>query len=399
MSTLIRESVFDIAAREDFRADFLRHMESKHPERSEAFQETAAYIASDACLEDLARLRSGDYYFDRLRGFDWLAKGKQRLIFTLPEKQSMICSLINAAIFLKYDATFSDSLYFGRRGRSRKSMMVAIRTWPDFGKMHLLRADIRQFDAHTRYAFLAPQIDAFFADEPELCQLLKELSKESDILKDGMMVSCKQSIRTGLPFCSLLNNLYLMDLDRLIENKGFFYLRYCDDILVGGERKEDLESLLEEMRVLAEEIGLHFHPDKTFIADRAEAFSFMNVKICGNVIDYSEKYLQELIREIKAFAGKMAIIQRKHDVLPEIMLYKIIGYINRRIELEGFEDSFAYITTDASLKVLDKTIVDLIRSAASGTTGRKKYRISYDMIKRWGYQSFVNRYYRACLKR
>lgn len=399
MDIQIRKSVFDIAAREDFRTNFLRHMESKHPERAEAFQETAAYIASDACLEDLARLRAGDYYFDRLRGFDWLAKGKQRLIFTLPEKQSMICSLINAAIFLKYDACFSDSLYFGRRGRSRKAMLVAIRTWPDFGKMHLLRADIRQFDAHTRYAFLAPQIDAFFADEPELCLLLKELSKEADILKDGMMVGCEQSIKTGLPFCSLLNNLYLTGLDQLIESKGLFYLRYCDDILVGGKRKEDLEILLEEMRALAESIGLHFHPDKTFIADKAEAFSFMDVKICGNVIDYSEKYLQELIREIKTFAGKMAVIQRKHDVLPEIMLYKIIGYINRRIEREGFLDSFAYITTDASLKVLDQKIVDLIRSAASGTTGRRKYRISYDMIKQWGYQSFVNRYHRACSKR
>ena len=100
--------------------------------------------------------------------------------------------------------------------------------------------------------FLAPQIDAFFADEPELCRFLKELSKEGDILKDGMITDCKQSIKTGLPFSSLLDNLYLRSLDQLIERKGFFYLRYCDDILISGERKEDLKLLLEEMTETAE---------------------------------------------------------------------------------------------------------------------------------------------------
>jgi len=395
----MNESVFDIAARREVRENYLSRMESRHSKQSEDFQEAAAYIASDACLEDLACLKSGDYYFGLLQGRDWETKGKQRLIFTLPAKQNMICSLINTAISIKYDAFFSDSLYAGRPNRGRKAMLTAIRTWPDFGKMPVLRADIRQFDAHTRYSFLAPQIDAFFADEPELCRFLKELSKEGDILKDGMITDCKQSIKTGLPFSSLLDNLYLRSLDQLIERKGFFYLRYCDDILISGKRKEDLKLLLEEMTDAAESIGLHFHPEKTFIADKNEPFSFMGTKICGNVIDYDEQYIQSLIRNIKTFAKKTAVIKRKQDLLPELVLYKIISYINSRIERERFPDSFAYITTDASLKVLDQTIVDLIRSAASGTTGYKKYRISYDMIQRFGYQSLVNRYYRTCSNR
>ena len=180
--------------------------------KSEAFQETAACIASDACLEDPARLKSGEYYFGLLQGRDWQAKAKKRLIFKLPEKQNMICNRINTAISIKYDASFSDSLYSGRIGRGRKAMLMAIRTWPDFGKMPVLRADIRQFDAHTRYFFLAPHIDAFFTDEPELCDLLKELSKEGDILKDDVIVGCEQGIKTGILFSSLLVNLYLTGL-------------------------------------------------------------------------------------------------------------------------------------------------------------------------------------------
>ena len=91
-------------------------------------------------------------------------------------------------------------------------MLTAVRTWPDFGKMPILRADIRQFNAHTRYFFLAPQIDAFFAEEPEPCRFLKELSEEGNILKDGRIANCEQSIKTGIPFSSLLVNLYLTGL-------------------------------------------------------------------------------------------------------------------------------------------------------------------------------------------
>ena len=68
MGKKMNESVFDIAARKDVRESFLRRMEDRHPKKSEAFQEAAAYIASDACLEDLARLKSGDYYFGLLQG-------------------------------------------------------------------------------------------------------------------------------------------------------------------------------------------------------------------------------------------------------------------------------------------------------------------------------------------
>jgi hypothetical protein len=62
--------------------------------------------------------------------------------------------------------------------------------------------------------------------------------------------SVQQSLGQSVPDGSL---------DQLIESKVFFYLRYCDDILVGGERKEDLEILLEEMKTKAEGIGLQVH--------------------------------------------------------------------------------------------------------------------------------------------
>jgi hypothetical protein len=71
------------------------------------------------------------------------------------------------------------------------------------------------------------------------------------------------------------------------------------------------------MTETAESIGLHYHPEKTFIVDQNEPFPFMGTKICGNVIDYDEQYIQSLIRNIKTFAKKTAVIKRKQDLLPE----------------------------------------------------------------------------------
>ena len=58
-------------------------------------------------------------------------------------------------------------------------------------------------------------------------------------------------------------------------------------------------------------------------------------------------------------------------------------------------ERYRFITTDKSLKKIDRMLTDLIRGAAGGTTGRKKYQVSYRELSKWGYKSLVREYYEA----
>ena len=74
-------------------------------------------------------------------------------------------------------------------------------------------------------------------------------------------------------------------------------------------------------------------------------------------------------------------------------MFFTIQKVERYLQEMCVEDAFSLISTDKSLRILDRAITDLIRSAASGVKGSKRYRIKYKTLTKWGYKSLVNRYY------
>ena len=64
MNNSISESVFDIASQKEFRRDAVRRLSERHPDSPKYKSQMADYILSDECVEDLARLKSGEFYFD-----------------------------------------------------------------------------------------------------------------------------------------------------------------------------------------------------------------------------------------------------------------------------------------------------------------------------------------------
>ena len=395
MNNSISESVFDIASQKEFRRDAVRRLSERHPDSPKYKSQMADYILSDECVEDLARLKSGEFYFDMPTARVYTINKKNRLIYTFPQKQMQICSLINQAILLKYDNLFSDSIYSSRPGRYPGSMFITLRKHPELADMYCLKADIKNYGPSIKYSLLAPMTEAFFMGEPELINFLKLIASECDYIKDGTLCKNASSVKAGLPFCSLLESIFLTDFDTFVESRSDFYLRYCDDILIYSKDRKQLESLLKELTQLLEKKGLEFHPDKTGIHDRNEEFIFMGMRICGNDIDFERALIRDILKKIKATSRSLSIQQRKKNMLPEIALFLTINKVNHIIEKYGLKKDFKYITTDKSLKVLDKALTDLIRSAASGTTGREKYKITYRDLNKWGYKSLVNQYYQA----
>lgn len=96
----------------------------------------------------------------------------------------------------------------------------------------------------------------------------------------------KDKIGIGLPLGNFtsqwLANIYLNELDYFIKDKLGVknYIRYADDFVILGEKKEDLEILLVEIEFfLRNKLKLNLHPDKVILKKFSSGIEWVGYKI------------------------------------------------------------------------------------------------------------------------
>ena len=88
----------------------------------------------------------------------------------------------------------------------------------------------------------------------------------------------------GSPLSPLLANLYLDEIDHLLDGPEGRLVRYADDFVVLSTRKADAEAARERAVALLEERGLALHPDKTRIASFDDGFWFLGHYFIKNLV-------------------------------------------------------------------------------------------------------------------
>lgn len=88
----------------------------------------------------------------------------------------------------------------------------------------------------------------------------------------------------GSPLSPLLANLYLDEVDHLLDGPDGRLVRYADDFVVLCTRKADAETAKERAATLLEERGLALHPDKTRIGSFESGFWFLGHYFIKNLV-------------------------------------------------------------------------------------------------------------------
>lgn len=107
-------------------------------------------------------------------------------------------------------------------------------------------------------------------------------------------------------------------LDHFIKDKARMklYVRYMDDGVIIGRTKEELKSLLVEMKQIMTQLGMSFNERKTHIVKSSKGFTFLKVKYrvsSGKIIKrLTRKGVTRMRRKLKKFrrkvdAGQMTI--------------------------------------------------------------------------------------------
>ena len=109
----------------------------------------------------------------------------------------------------------------------------------------------------------------------------------------------------GQPIDSLWSqwagNLYLSKLDHYIkeELKSKYYFRYCDDIVILGNSKEELRKMLEKIRVKAEEsLNLTIKENYQIFPTNVRGVDFLGYRFFGDYILLRKRVLKQMKRKL-----------------------------------------------------------------------------------------------------
>ena len=318
-------------------------------------------------------------------------KGKLRETYSLPFFDNLALGCVNHALH-SYDELFSKNVYLHVKGRGPRDIFKRIRQDKSFSSLYLFRTDIHNFDPSMDEEVLLKKVDDLFAFDPSIASFLKRYVslKKYRLEEDGPIQEDGPAQYTGLPLGGFLENLYLYDFDNAIEKEAVFYARCGDDILLGTTSQEETAKVASLVESLLTEGKLTLSQSKTCFVSPGEAVSFLGWKIENGEIDFEERYLQELEKNIRIYADKVLRLSKKRA----IRLFSVIKLVDSYIERNDFHSSFKVISTDAGLKRIDRMIYEFIRVLASGQRGKAKYKISHKDLQLCGYQTLVNAYYR-----
>lgn len=227
-------------------------------------------------LQDLhGRLKSMRYRHQPIRRvFIDKEGGKKRPIGVSCLEDKIVQDSLRELLEAVYEQDFLPCSYGFRPGRNAHEALRSLDGIAHRGEAHwVLEADIVSFFDQIDRKKLKELLQRRCADK----SLMRLVGKclHVGVLEDGAMVTPETGTTQGSTLSPLLANIYLhyvLDLWFEKEVKGRLkgkatLIRYCDDFVVGLERRDDAEQLQGWMISRFAEYGLELHANKTRLVD------------------------------------------------------------------------------------------------------------------------------------
>ena len=143
----------------------------------------------------------------------------------------------------------------------------------------------------------------------------------------------------------LLSNIYLDELDHLMERNGYAMTRYADDMVVLCKTAEEARSALETVREWMTGVGLKLHPEKTRVVDMHKAdnyFDFLGYRFkrlkSGRLLKLARPKSVKKLREsiCKNGHSMKTILKQINPILRGWFGYFKQAYRGQQRELDGW---------------------------------------------------------------
>ena len=329
-----------------------------------------------------------------------MGAGKKRVVYSFAADEMLILKLI-AFLLYKYDDQFAPNCYAFRRGLKASDAVFKINKAICNQKMWAYKLDIHDYLYSIDINILLPMLKTMLADDPFLYQFFEKLLTTNLALCNGQVIEEKHGVMAGTPTAPFLADVYLKDVDHYYYNKGVVYARYSDDIIMFAHDYDTLQQYKDQLCRLLAQYHLEVNTDKEKIYSPDEAYEFLGFKCHGHEIDISEATKKKMKGKISRKARALWRWSSKNHIEPEKAMKGLINYFNRKFFESDDPETltwsrwfFPVINQNEGLKEIDHYLQQNIRFLNTGKHNKSNYRVDYEKLKKLGYRSLVNEYYK-----
>lgn len=396
-------SILERLQAEQEREHFVAFRENKHGSRTKDIELLRAYILSDACVNDLRRLRDGcfDFPIPRQTMLRKSHSNRRRIIYAFPEPFNTLMKYLVWGLH-DYDWLFSPSLYSFRQGRNTSSLFDKITAQGLGTRYWAMKADIHDYGHSLVPSHLIAMLsEHVLPHDPELFRFFEALLTFDTYTRDGELIHASMGGLPGIPIGAFFNNVYLKGLDDLMEGQSSLYVRYADDICAFTRSESEAAAALDLVRTQTSSLGLSLNESKSRLISPGNDIELLGFCIRGKELDVADNTLAKARTKLGHFADRLVLKEQraglKKDEAAAIMASKLNRYfygVGNEHELSWRDYFFRTITRPDSLHGLDLYCQDLLRIVATGKRGDARYRFRYADMRKLGYRPLVADYWR-----
>ena len=240
-------------------------------------------------IELQKELRNGTYKISKTTGFELRERGKLRHIEAPAIRDRIVQKVLCQYILvpqLTRPLIYDNYASLKNRGTSfaRKRIVALIQKYirKHGTEGYILQIDIKQYFGSIDHDILKELVHKRIHETPEIMNLIDHV----------IDASVDKGLNLGSEAPQIFAIYYLSPVDTYVKTvRGVkYYGRYMDDIFVISDSKEELKSILEDIKAQLRHLKLEINEKKTHITTLKHGFTFMQIKY--NVIAETGKIIK-----------------------------------------------------------------------------------------------------------
>lgn len=394
--------IFEKMCSDEYKASYSNKIREKVDLPDALKESIITYINSDELDKDVDKLKKHEWFLDPPRQA-MIRKGhsnRRRIVYCWKEKENYLLKYMTF-ILQDFDHLHCDSLCSFRTENRTNLFFKNVKEIDPNRELYIAKADFHDFGGSVDQDILLDIIHPYFEDDPDFFAFASWLMTRNEYYRNGKLEHKRVSIIEGLPIGNFFLNLYLRDMDFILEEQAVLYMRYTDDVAFFTDSYESAEHAINIVRDFADRLKLTVNEEKTMIIKPHEEAELLGIQIFEGGFDIGDFAIQKLTDKMKRHCDRQ--LKRmswgkctKQQAVRDMVYYYDRTFFGRKVndhELNWVVHAFPIITRLDGLKKLDAIAQDCIRICGTGRKTNAKYRITYEDMVKLGYRNLVHAYY------
>lgn len=324
---------------------------------------------------------------------------KKRIVYTYTEPENKVLKVL-AWLLYRYDDVQASNCYSFRKNMGAKKAIQSILRVKNLTNMYYYKVDIKDYFNSIQVDTLLSTLKVILEKDKLLYTFFERLLRSEFTLYNGEVIKESRGAMAGTPTAAFFANIYLMEMDKFFEKLSIPYARYSDDIIVFGNTREEIEQYKMIINDFLKNKKLLINYDKEFIGNSKNGWEFLGIFYKDGQIDLSSASKNKMKGKIKRKARALYRWKLRKQASTEDTIRAMNKVFNKKFydnprhdELTWTKWFFPLLTVEDGLREIDQYMQENLRYLGDGRYHKKNYKITYKLLKDYGYKSLVHEFF------